>query len=802
MLKITVLLACIGLSFSLCAQKAVHLSPEGSCAHFKSAIPSAAVPNLDHSFLSDTFDIQHTHLSYDFRHLPQTGIIGKAELQVVMLHQTSVFRFELDGLGLLISSAKINDSTVTQGGSGSMRELYIPSGTWAVNDTALVEIWFAGPGGSDFTGWGGWHHSSPYFFNLGVGFGANPHSYGRSMFPTFDNFIEHSTYSFDIITVAPRRAYANGIRTNLVRTGDTIVQSWSCTHPIPSYLVGIAISNYSELRDTLTTSMGTVPSLITARPNDTANVRRSFRNLQGILNSFESRFGPYIWDKVGYAMTTQGAMEHATSVHLPVSLANGTLMGEDIIAHELAHHWWGNLITCEKAEDMWINEGMAEFSSHLYEEDVYDRDRYMQTVRGNQLQVLNYAHAQDGGYMALNGVDHGTTYGMTVYNKGACVGHNLRGYLGDSAFSYASLQIFDNHAFENFTSARFESLLTQYTGVNMSDFFDDQVYAPGHVAVSASIISENNNGGLYDIEVEIRQHRQSRPDYLKDAPMLLKVYMLNDTLEMPVRVTNNMVRHSLYSLPSKPVYVTINEGDDYLTGTTYKRAEGNGYGIFILDEAKARLIVNNSSSPYSIYIAHHWAGPEGPSPAGARLSANRFWTIDGVNAAQGDVELRLTYDARAQSGGLDADLVSSTEDSLGLYYRANSNSPWSGYPFYTVNPMGSPTDGFGNITLHKIVPGEYVFANTNSVGIAEGEKAKGLLVYPNPADGTVVIELFVDGTDSSLVEVLSTDGKTVLANQSSVNQGWNTIELDVSSLASGSYIVRTEMGEQKVLIAH
>lgn len=773
-----------------------------ACADFKNewAKMAMSTPNKDHSALSDTFDISHTHLDLDFSQLPTNFLTARADLSVEMLTSTQKFWFELDGY--TVDSAKINGTSVVHQVSGDFRYLAIPSGTWMVGNAALVEIYYSGAAPADPSGWGGWHHSSPYFFNLGVGFDVNPHSYGRSLFPAFDNFIEHSTYSFDITTVTPRKAYANGVRTHTsVVAGDTIIQSWDCSNPLPAYLVSVAISNYEELEDTLTIQSGTIPSLLLARPNDTANVKSSFRNLQGILTSFEDHFGPYVWDKVGYAMTTQGAMEHSTSIHLPLSLANGTLMGEDIIAHELAHHWWGNLITCEKAEDMWINEGMAEFSSHLYQEDVYDRERYMRTVRGNQLQVLNYAHAQDGGYLALNGVDHSTTYGMHVYNKGAWVGHNLRGYLGDSLYTYTVDQIFTNHAHENFTTASFEQVLSQYSGVNMSDFFADQVLQPGQVAVSASIVNVTFTGGQAHADIDLLQNRKERNAYLLDAPMLLKVYMVNDTLEQMVNVNSDSIRITLNGLPSAPLYATINEGEDYLTGTTFDKIEGDGYGIFNLDNAKARLIVNNSDDPYNLYIEHHWAGPEGGSAA-ARLSTSRFWTIQG-DIPNMDAEMRIFFDARPQSGALDADLVSNTEDSLGVYYRANSSEPWSGFPFYTVNHMGSTTDGFGNVTLTKLVPGEYVFANTASVGLEEeAMKTNGMIVYPNPGDDQIILELLAETSDSALVEIINTEGKTVFSNVFSTNNGWNTIHINTSDFAIGTYIVKTKMGEKRVLIAH
>jgi aminopeptidase N len=139
-------------------------------------------------------------------------------------------------------------------------------------------------------------------------------------------------------------------------------------------------------------------------------------------------------------------------------LANANLNGEDIIAHELAHMWFGNAITTKTAEDMWINEGFAEFGSHLYEEKVYSRSKYVQTVQNNQALVLKQARQNDGGHLALSGVNQNQTYGTHTYQKGAMVAHNLREYLGDSLFSHAAKELIAGNTFGNYDAESFKAL--------------------------------------------------------------------------------------------------------------------------------------------------------------------------------------------------------------------------------------------------------------------------------------------------------------------------------------------------------
>ncbi len=767
-----------------------------ACQDFKRKLTAAAVPNKDHSALSDTFDIVDKHLELDFTALPSNFIVGTAELTVTKLQATNTFRFELDGY--TIDSAFVNQTPVTAGISGDFRTLSLP--TWSVGTSATVTIHYSGSGPADPSGWGGWHHNSPYFFNLGVGFGVNPHSYGRSLFPAFDNFVEHSTYSFGLRTRTPYRAVANGQLVSTTMSGDTLHQLWSCSDPIPAYLASVAISDYQDLHSTLQTTNGPIDFHIFARQNDTANARSSFGHMQGIMNSFEQFYGPYIWDKVGYALTTQGAMEHATSVHLPRTLADGTYMGESIIAHEHAHHWWGNLITCYKAEDMWINEGMAEFSAHLYLEEVYDRERYMRTVRGNQAQVLNYAHAQDGGYLALNGVDHGTTYGMTVYNKGAWIGHNLRGYLGDSLYKSTISTIFQTHAHENVSTALFEQWLTQESGVNMSAFFSDWVTTPGHVAVSVDSMNITGNMSNYTAVVGLSQHRRARLNYLQDAPLTLTFYGGGQTYTHDIRLTQPSETFAVSGIPFQPAYVTVNEGEDYLVGSTFEHEGGSGFNIYSMDRAKVRVTVSNSTQPHDIYVEQHWAGPENGSSI-ARISTGRFWTVRGTWTGDFSAEMRIFYDGRPSSGALDYDLLSTTEDSLVVLWRPDARYDWQLYPHFTKNTMGSATNAFGYVTLTEILPGDYVFANApDDIGLGENTESDLLRIYPNPSNGEIIIEQYAQASETTPLEIYSVNGHEVYSSDWDLNTGWNQYRLDTTQYAAGAYIVKTKTGEQRIVL--
>ena len=123
-----------------------------------------------------------------------------------------------------------------------------------------------------------------------------------------------------------------------------------------------------------------------------------------MLRKYEEFFGPYRWPRVGYVCVamTGGAMEHATNIALPNAAVNGSLAYESTIMHELFHHWFGDLITCERPEEMWINEGFADYSEALVQEWLYDA--YEQHIRDLHTTTLQNLAKQDGGLYPLDNV--------------------------------------------------------------------------------------------------------------------------------------------------------------------------------------------------------------------------------------------------------------------------------------------------------------------------------------------------------------------------------------------------------------
>ncbi len=759
-------------------------------AHAHKSTAAGPVLSVQNNAKSDTFNLNHYNLYFDFSDIQNRNLAGKARLHFVA-KVNGAQQLNLDLLKLQIDSITQNGQSLSYSYNDTIIRLNLTN-SLSINDTSSVVVYYHGSPQGDGTNWGGWHSKSGYYFNLGVGFGANPHTYGRAWFPCFDNFVQKSTYQFRFKTVLPLRPYANGLRqSETTINGDTISTQWKMDEPIPTYLASVAVSNYAEINDTVAALNGVLPIQLMAKKSDSVKILNSFVNLKPTLHALEKAFGPYHWSKVGYATTTTGAMEHATSIHFPVNLVNGTLSGEDILAHELAHHWWGNLITCETDADMWINEGMAEFSSHLYEESVYGRERYLNTVQNNAYFVLENAHTRDNGYKAIQGLTHAYVYGAHVYQKGAMVGHNLRAYLGDSLFFSSLNTLIQNNKYGNLNSNQFRDQLAQISGKNLTPFFDNWVFNPGFPQFAVDSFHVNGN----NVAITIGQRLHQAPSLHQGAPVGITFFSATgDTTSRTVLSTAPKTSQQ-FNLPFSPVFALAAYNGVLLSADAYDEFSIDHNGTYNAEFGKMRITASQVSDTAQLIVMHHYAGSKGKIATGKdyRISKNHYWTVQGLNLSNAQLGGRINFNGNGQR--LDKDLLQTSADSLVVLYRVDATQNWGLYPHQQKTAIG--TSGFIQIT--QLQAGEYTLANTHEkVSLAEHRLNKAFSVYPNPATDRITIQ-FAEATQKNRTITLSdTSGKVLMVKK--VKRNSKNIELRLKNIKTSAVTVTIDGHSQPVII--
>lgn len=697
---------------------------------------------------SDSIDILHTRIELDLG-LTSSGLIHGDAVITFTPRVAGIATLPLDLL-LPVDSVVMNGVQLPFAHPGEvllidLQNMYGPA------DTLTLTVSYGGNPVTDPSGFGGFYTLSTYQYDLGVAFDAVPHSFGRAWFPCFDNFVERCSFDFIVRTTGGRSVYANGALQGITELGGgERISHWRLQEPIPSYLASVAAGNYAAMLDTFPSVSGShIPVVLAALPGDTAQMRASFAHLKNAFDTFEHWFGPYRWNRVGYVLTSAGAMEHATNICYPDFAADGTLGNEDLIAHELSHHWFGDLITCARPEEMYLNEGFADFCAKLFMEDLYGHESYMALVRSNHHLVVAKAHLVDGGWYALDNVPQNVTYGETSYKKGSDIARTLRSVMGDSLFSAGFKQVFGTNAYTSMGSPALRDSLENATGLDLSDFFNDWIFQPGGAAFMVDSFSVAQNGGLYDAQVHIRQKTRGGAALFHNVPVT--VTCLGAAGEMHREIVALGGEHStaMLSCPFLPVAMHLNDDERLALSTTVDTATIVAAGQKNLNNTDLWVITSSITGPTPLRVEEYWVpADEGPSGDDAWfISPDRWWRVEGDVQPGSEMKLRFTVDGRAgyataYDQGLTQDFgsIPFAEDSLIVLFRPNPAAPWLPKPA-TVSFLGSHTDKYARIDMPGLTAGDYAIAwRLLSTKVpASTAKGHGWRYFPDPASEQVTV---------------------------------------------------------------
>lgn len=738
--------------------------------------------------ISDTIDILHYDINLDIVHLSKKAIKGYTDLEITPII-SGVSNISLDLLELIVDSITVDNNLISVFNYNDTL-LGIPlSSSISQNDTITVRVYYHGQPVIESYGWGGFHFSndSSLAYNLGVAFVANPHNYGRVWYPCIDDFVDRAVYDFHIKVKNDKVVVCNGMLQSETNNPDgTKTFHWKLEQSIPTYLASVAISNYVAVVDSFIGINGTIPTFLHVPPADTAKARASFVNLNSMMSIFENRFGPYLWPRVGFVSTTQGAMEHATNVAIPDYMFNGNLTYEWLFAHELSHHWFGDLITCATAEDMWINEGWAVFCEAIFTEGHFGHEAYKNYSRANHESVLQYAHTSqgDGSYLAVYGIPHDKTYGTTVYDKGGSMAQSLRGHLGDSTFFSSMKALINQYAFDDISTIQMRDFLTTQTGINMNDWFNSWILTPGfaHFSIDsfnvvATPIPE------YSVTVYVKQKLKGRTTYANSNK--IEITFMDDSWNKFSSYIefSGQTGNQTFVVPFNPSFVMLDIEERTLDATTDNYKTIKSIGVFDFHNTTFKLDVKQVTDSAFVRVTHNWAAPDPHKIpiAGLKISDYRYWIVDGIFPPGFNATGQFRY---SKFNYLDNSLMTSINDSLIILYRAGSWEDWQPVSFTKAG-----TNNAGYLYVNNLRKGEYTLAMWDQSHLgAENPKSYELKykISPNPSKGEFKFD--IDFEENLQINIFNTSGE--LVDSLLLPKGQQLIEWQARDLSSGTYFVQ------------
>jgi len=268
------------------------------------------------------------------------------------------------------------------------------------------------------------HSGTPVMWSLSEPYGA------RDWWPC-KNGLDDKADSIDVYITHPFqfKAASNGLLQSEISSpdGTQITTHWKHRYPIATYLVCMAITNYTVFNNSVTLGNKSLPMITYCYPESIDVFQSGTQNTLDALQLFHNTFGPYPFlnEKYGHVQFGWGGgMEHQTSTFLYNT-------EESLVAHELSHQWFGDKITCASWEHIWLNEGFATYLSRFYMEN-----KYPLTARDNRKsEIENITSLPDGSVKVDDTTNVGRIFsGRLSYSKGSFLLNMLRIKIGDSAF--------------------------------------------------------------------------------------------------------------------------------------------------------------------------------------------------------------------------------------------------------------------------------------------------------------------------------------------------------------------------------
>lgn len=353
------------------------------------------------------------------------------------------------------------------------------------NKDSVTVVYSGNPVSSGFGSFEiGTHNSIPVLWTLSEPYGA------KGWWPCKQDLTDKID-SVDIYIQHPKtyKAASNGLLLSEKTSGLFTLTHWKHKYPIPAYLIAIAVTNYSVYSDPVENESFEVLNYV--YPENLATAKAGTAITPKIIKLYSNLFEsyPYAKEKYGHAQFGWGGgMEHTTMTFM------GS-WGRQLVAHELAHQWFGNKVTCGSWEDIWLNEGFATYLEGLTIEN-FDGPLSAKSWR-NSL-INNITSVPDGSTFVTDTTSVDRIFsGRLSYRKGAMILHMLRYKVGDEIFFKAIKNYLADPelSFGYARTADLQKHFEEVTGSSLSEFFNDWYYGQGFPSYTL-IWSQNDQNSL------------------------------------------------------------------------------------------------------------------------------------------------------------------------------------------------------------------------------------------------------------------------------------------------------------------
>ena len=444
----------------------------------------------------------------------------------------------------------------------------------------------------------------------------------RFWFPCFDYPGQLTTSEIRVKIPQPYIAISNGELISVATVGEDRIYHWSQKQIHPTYLMTLAVGDFAELCD----SWNGVPVTYYVEKGREEEGQRSMGKTPRMIEFFSQKFGyPYPYPKYAQVCVDDfifGGMENTSTTILTdrclidQRASIDHTWTESLVAHELAHQWFGDLVVIKHWSHAWIKEGMASYSEVLWTESEYGKAAGSYYLLGEARSYLE----EDTSRYRRPIVTHVyreaiELYDRHLYEKGACVYHMIRSILGEDLFGKAIQTFVRDNAHKTVETVDLLRAIEKATGYNLLFLFDQYVYRGGHPDYKVAYSWDNQNNLA---QLTVTQTQDEKELFDLKIPVAF-AYLNSEDITYNLRI-HQKEQSFYFPLAQKPDFVKFDRGNNFLKTVTLE---------YPIGELKAQL--QQDPDPISrIYAAIAIAkkgGLDAIEALGTSLENEPFWGV-------------------------------------------------------------------------------------------------------------------------------------------------------------------------------
>jgi len=328
----------------------------------------------------------------------------------------------------------------------------------------------------------------------------------RHWLPCVDHPADKATVDFIITAPDHMQVVANGIQVEESSLpGGERLTHYSETTPLPTKVMAMGAADFAVK---LAGVVDCIPVYSWIYPEDKAKGFPDYAQATSILPFFIKNIGPYPYKKLAnvQSKTKFGGLENAGTIFYYENSVTGEQKNETLLAHEIAHQWFGNMATEKEWAHFWLSEGFATYMTTLYMESSYGKDTSTKMMITNRKQIIDYSKKKMRPVVDSSVTNYMELLNANSYQKGGWVLHMLRMQMGDSIFWRGIRTYYARFAGKNASTEDLQKVFEEVSGTNLSRFFKQWLYTAGHPKLQ---ITNNYDSTKKLLTVTVTQQQES-----------------------------------------------------------------------------------------------------------------------------------------------------------------------------------------------------------------------------------------------------------------------------------------------------